>query len=244
MIRGLYSSATGMITQQDKINVLSNNLSNINTDGYKKDQVTLKTFDEELVTRMSDGVGIGTITQGSALDGVTTDLTQGSMEQTGLSTDLAISGNGFFAVQDAAGAVKYTRSGDFTVDSQGYMALSTGERVLGTNGAPLQVNGSTFAVASNGAVSVGGTQIGTIALADSQTAQVTKRRDGFFDIANPVRAGGILKQGYVEGSNVDAVNEMTGMMASTRVFQSCQEAFQVSGEALDKLITQVGSIKG
>lgn len=243
MIRGMYSSATGMISQYQKINIMGNNLSNIDTTGFKRDEMTLRSFADEITDRMSEGAQIGSLSTGVAVNGVTTDYTQGSPEQTFRNGDLAIVGNGFFAVQDATGGVKYTRNGSFVVDAGGYLALPSGERLLGANGGPLEVGGDSFTVATDGTVSAGGRAVGTVALYQPQNGVIAKRTDGFFDITTPAAAGGSIRQGFLEGSNVDAVTEMTGMMEATRTFQSCQQSFQVGDETLDKLISSVGSIR-
>lgn len=246
MVRGMYSAATGMITQYKKIDVLGNNIANINTDGFKSDSVSLKSFQEEITKRMADNEAIGTLSNGTAIGGVYTDYTQGPMEQTGKSTDLAVSGEGYFAVETArgAGGAKYTRDGNFSVDAGGCLELASGERLLGSDGAPLYVGGTDFTVSADGTVASGGRQLGKIQIESPQTAAaISKRTDGFFAITAGAQADGKIVQGSLENSNADAINEMTGMMQATRSFQSCQQAFQVGEDTLDKLINQVGSIK-
>jgi flagellar basal-body rod protein FlgG len=235
-----------MITQYKKIDVLGNNISNINTDGFKRDDLSLKSFDEEITTRMTDDVPVGSLSDGVAVDIVSTDYTQGAMEQTGRNTDLGISGDGFFAVEASpgGGGVKYTRDGNFSVDPGGFLALSSGERLLDSNGSPVKVSGDSFTAASDGTLTVGGVNIGSISLyGPAGPNGIAKRTDGFFDITAPTVSNGKIMQGFIEGSNVDAVDEMTGMMQATRSFQSCQQAFQVNSDTLDRLINQVGSLK-
>jgi flagellar basal-body rod protein FlgF len=246
MLRGIYSAATGMITQTKKINVLGNNIANVNTAGFKRDEIVLKSFDEELTTRLDDGTQVGSLSVGASIGGVSVDFTQGPMEQTNLATDLAITGNGFFAVEalPGSGGVKYTRDGNFQVDAQGFLALASGERLLSSDGNPLYTGGNGFAVSRDGKVNVSGNTLGNIALYCAQDGTYAKRSDGFFNIATPMKVNGSIMQGYVENSNVDAVDEMTGLMQAQRSFQSCQQAFQTAGQTLDKLINQVGSLRG
>lgn len=250
MVRGIFSAATGMITQYEQINVLGNNTANVNTPGFKADDLSFSTFGDEITSRMMDNVPVGTISKGVTVSGEGTDLSSGSYEGTDISTDLAISGNGFFAVQSpSGGGVKYTRDGEFSVDSQGFLALPTGERLLGVNGQPLNVGGSQFSVAKDGTVTTATGATAKIDIYDTQNEKqnVLKRTDGFFDIngATPVTqtATGSIMQGYLEDSNTDIVTNMTQMMEATRAFQGCQQAFQVSDDALDKLVTQVGTLK-
>lgn len=243
MVRGIFSSAAGMITQYKKINVLGNNTSNVNTPGFKQSSVSFATFGDEIARRMDDNTVIGSMPQYVTLDKETADLSQGNFKQTGLNTDLAVSGNGFFAVHDGNG-IKYTRAGDFSVDTQGYLALPTGERLIGANGTPLQVGTDNFAVSADGTVSTVAGAVGKINIYASQNnAQVVRRNDGFFNINGSQPANGMIKQGWLEDSNTDVVGNVTEMMAATRSFQGSQQAFQVTDQALDKLVTQIGSIK-
>lgn len=231
-----------MITQYKKINVLGNNTSNVNTPGFKQSSVSFATFGDEITSRMDDNAVIGDMSQYVVLDKESADLSQGAFKQTNLNTDLAISGNGFFAVQDGNG-VKYTRNGDFSVDAQGCLALPTGERLLGANGTPLQVGTDNFSVSADGTVSTTAGTVGKINLYIQNNAQVVRRNDGFFNINGAQPANGMIKQGWLEDSNTDVVGNVTEMMAATRSFQGSQQAFQVSDQALDKLVTQIGSVK-
>jgi flagellar basal-body rod protein FlgG len=250
MVRGIYSSASGMITQYKQIDVLGNNTANVDTPGFKANNLSFTTFGDEIAKRMQDNVAIGDMPAGVTIGGESTDLSSGSYQQTNISTDLAINGNGFFAVQSpSGGGVKYTRDGEFSVDSQGFLALPTGERLLDATGQQMNVGGDQISVAPDGTVTTATGAKEKIDIYDTQNEKqnVVKRADGFFDItgASPVTqtAIGSIKQGYIEESNTDMVSNMTQMMEATRAFQGCQQAFQISDDTLDKLVTQVGSIK-
>lgn len=238
MIRGIYSSASGMIAQYKRINVMGNDLDNADSQGFKSDAVTLRSFDEELAMRNGSSP-IGTIDAGVQVGGVQTDLSQGEMEQTGVSTNIAIEGNGFFAVAAPGSAVTYTRAGDFGADAAGYLALPSGQRLLDSTGAPVSAAG--FSLQANGSYTNAAGQSGTISLYNGTAA---KRTDGFFDLTGAqASTGANLLQGYVEKSNVSAVNGMTGLIEASRAFQSCQQAYNTATDTLDKLVTQVGSLR-
>ena len=244
MIRGIFTSASGMISEQRRLDVIGSNVSNINTAGYKSDTLELKAFDQELTSRMGEGAAVGTTTIGTTPYARYTDLSQGTYQQTNLDTDLAVNGDGFFAVQDTSGTVKYTRDGSFVVDAQGCLSLNSGERLLGANGQPLYVGTDRFTVSPSGAVTVGGNAAGQIDLyASAAAGGVAKRDDGFFDLTGPQRAGGTLRQGWVEGSNVDLVTSVTEMMSATRSFQANQSAYKSTEETLDKLVNLVGTLR-
>lgn len=245
MVRGLYSSAAGMTTQYKKIDMIGNNISNESTAGYKENSVSLTDFGRELAIRTTDGEGVGTMPLCVVLGKESTDLSGGTLKSTGISTDLAVAGAGFFAVESPnGGGVKYTRSGDFSVDAQGFLALPTGERLLSQAGTALRVGGSNFRISTDGTVRLtNGTASKTAVYTSANPNNIAKRKDGFFNITRPTVAAGQIKQGFLEDSNTDIITNMTEMMSSTREFQACQQAFEVSGAALDKLVTQVGAVK-
>lgn len=239
MIKGMYSSATGMLSQERRLDVIGNNIANVNTDGYRRDTIALRSFDDELVSRMDEDVAVGRLSTGAAPAAVRADLTPGSLRSTGLSTDLAAEGDGFFAVAGPNGT-EYTRDGNFHMDAQGYLALSGGERLLGADGQPVYVGTDRFSVGTDGTVTVAGARAGQIRLYASDGA--VRQADGFFALAAPRQADGAIRQGYLENSNVDPAQEITSMMAATRSFQSCQQAFDTADDTLDQLL-QAGSLR-
>ncbi|MDT3844644.1 MAG: flagellar hook-basal body protein [Bacillota bacterium] len=157
MYQGFYNLTSGMLTQQRNLNVVSNNMSNTQTAGYKSDTMVTSTFQEEMLLRT------GRVSKGNPQDmGITskirtqtetiTDYEQGSMEDTGSNLDFAIMGEGFFSVQ-TPGGVQYTRNGSFMIDDEGYLSISgrSGEgRVLGTDGQPILIKDERFSVDSDG----------------------------------------------------------------------------------------------
>ena len=141
MMKGFYNLTSGMASQQNRLNVVANNMTNISTAGYKAEHYTDRTFDEVMVSR------IGNIDKSHyqtmetyqshilAPDHLYTDFIQGSLEETNLPLDFAIQGEGFFAIQTVDG-VAYTRAGSFTLDNEGYLCLSELGRVLDREGNP------------------------------------------------------------------------------------------------------------
>ena len=131
MVKGLYTAFTGMVNEQKRLDVLSNNLANADTNGYKKEGTTSQTFADELAIRIKDtshyGIPkrLGTMSMGVHIGETYTDYSQGNYKITDNQTDFALDGNGFFAISytDKAGntSVKYTRDGAFIVNTQGYL---------------------------------------------------------------------------------------------------------------------------
>ena len=149
MVKGLYTAYTGMMEEQRRLDVLSNNLANSTTTGYKKEGTTNAAFARTLAIRIKDSGdhgmarGLGQIQLGDRIGETYTDYSQGSFKITDKPSDLAIGGDGYFAIAytDKQGntSVKYTRDGEFTVDNEGYFRTGNGDFLLNRNGA---VNGT------------------------------------------------------------------------------------------------------
>ena len=156
MVRGLYTAWTGMVNEQKRLDVISNNMANADTTGFKKQGVTSQSFDDELTIRIHDNnqynrtkVPIGNMNLGVKIGETYHDFSQGSLRETGNTYDLALSGDGFFTIQttDKQGvtSTKYTRDGSFTVTTEGYLVTKDGDYVLDTNGNRIQIPGAQTA---------------------------------------------------------------------------------------------------
>ena len=144
MVKGLYTAYTGMVNEQRRLDILSNNLANSTTTGYKKEGTTSSAFASKLAIKIKDQSDfliprqLGLINMGVKIGENYTDYSQGSLKVTGNAYDLAITGDGFFNVEftNKAGetSTKYTRDGAFVVDTEGYLVTKDGDYVLGQNG--------------------------------------------------------------------------------------------------------------
>jgi len=165
LIRGLYTGASGMAAQQVKLDAISNNLANLDTDGYKRDVTVHKAFAELLLRRMNDdGViknpfgssdmapVVGKLGTGVETNELFTEFEQGSLKQTDNDCDLAMDGEGFLCVQTPYGE-RYTRNGSFTIGKEGFLETQEGYPVLGENG-PIMVKANNFKVDKDGNVFV------------------------------------------------------------------------------------------
>ncbi|TCT26432.1 flagellar hook-basal body protein [Melghiribacillus thermohalophilus] len=176
MLRGYYTAASGMLSQQRRQEVLSNNMSNVLTPGYKAEQTTVRAFPEMLIERMEShklpvknsghipfSSRIGALNTGAYVHETLPTFTQGSLRETGFSTDFAIingelpdeNGYLFFTVENEDGTLRYTRNGNFTVDSEGFLVTSHGHYVLDENGERIQTGSEEFAVNSSGVIELG-----------------------------------------------------------------------------------------
>ncbi len=161
MVRGIYTGASGMIAQMERIAVISNNLANVNTPSYKRDTTLMKAFPEMLIHRINDdGVRVfplgsydlmpivGKLGTGVEVNEVYTRFTQGAFKQTDNPFDLALEGKGFFCVQTPEGE-RYTRNGSFLIDKDGFLVTKDGYKVLGENG-PIKIKKNNFIVDQDG----------------------------------------------------------------------------------------------
>lgn len=256
-----------MIEEQRRLDVLSNNLANSNTTGYKKEGTTNAAFDRQLALRIRDSGdlgfsrGIGDIQQGVKVGETYTDWSQGSFHITDEKSNLAIGGDGFFAIAftDKQGntSVKYTRDGEFTVDNQGYFRNGNGDYLLDMNGAtsgqiseanyvrvdPLQ----TYTVDELGNIWQNNTIVDTVGVVDvNDTDYLSKYGENLYDLVN----GGTvtrgtnfqIEQGTLETSNVNVVDEMVSMITIQRAYEAGQKVIQAEDETLEMATSQVGKV--
>lgn len=217
-----------MVAEQVRQGQLSNDLANASTPGYKADQSPQHSFGEVLVASGQGGPS-GKLDGGVALGKTFTDMNTGSIQETGEPLDFAIQGSGFFAVKTAQG-IRYTRDGQFTSTAAGVLTDSGGNPVLGQGGAQITVSAKgTVPAGSVGAFEVPG---------------AAKQGENLYTGTAGGKASGVVKQGALEGSGVDAAKVMVDMITSLRTFQSGQQAIQAIGQTLQTAATQVGSMNG
>jgi flagellar basal-body rod protein FlgG len=259
MIRGLYTSGYGMLTLNRKMDVVSNNLANVNTNGFKKDGVVFEEFSDVLAKRIYDygnrpvnsAQDIGYMALYNDIAEVYTDYTQGSLENTNLNTDFAINGDdsAFFAVavQDGAGNYRefYTRDGAFKLDDQGRLVTRDGFMVMGENGA-IFLEGDSFNVNSNGEIYQDDMYIDTLRVRKFDNPE-TLRKFGMnlVTVTEDTVEGefeGTVLQGYIERSNVDSIKEMVDMITILRSYEANQKMIQYQDSTLDKAVNDVGRV--
>jgi flagellar basal-body rod protein FlgF len=264
MIRSLYTSVSGLITQEAKQNVITNNLANVNTIGFKGDNLSVKKFDDVLIQnydKILNGKNvqnvIGSLSQGSQVDGVNTSFTQGMIESTDKWSDFAIEGKGFFAVQRENNGLNntfYTRDGHFHVNGQGYLANDSGDRVLASKvdvngqitGAPstIQVGNEEIKLQSDGSFLLNGQSYKFTTIDFENYDSLRKIGDNLYQGDNPIQSGSVsVKQNSLEKSNVNVINEMVNMMTTMRTFESNQKMLQSIDETLGKAVNEVGTVR-
>jgi flagellar basal-body rod protein FlgF len=248
MIRGLYTAAAGLATAQLRLGVVSNNVANASTPGYKQDQLpdeVGKAIDLQRFATNPQGGAIGNITLGPQVGLSQLDLTAGPLQETSNPLDLAIAGSGYFATQAADGTTRYTRDGGFRNDANGNLLARDGSAVLDTAGQPIQLPAGDVAVAADGTVLVDGNQVAQLQVVDfAPGSQLNKVGNGMFTPAagaTPQAANGAqLYQGYLEGSNVDMSESMVATMNLVRAYEANQKLLQMQDETLKSTVNEVG----
>lgn len=246
MFQGFYNLASNMITQNRNLNVISNNMANVSTPGYKSDKIIESTFREELIYRYDQAgrTPVGNVSWVDTEAERVTNYTEGGLRGTERLLDVAIGGRGFFAIQTDNGVV-YSRDGSFNLDNQGYLTLSGIGRVLGNNG-PIRLTTDKVSIDSQGNImSEDGFQnFGRIQVVDfADYSQLTKITGGVFrsaaagqNVQDPQ-----IKQAYLEDSNVSMIDEMTAMMSGQRALQSSSQLFRMYDQLTGKIV-QLGSM--
>lgn len=248
MLRGLYMAGTGMLTQINKMDVISNNLSNVNTNNYKEDELVTSAFHDVLLNRLNDGStnnnSVGNINYGVYTDEVKTSFEQGSLEHTGDDLDIALQGQGFLTVAAPQGT-RYIRGGSFQVNSQGYLATAEGYILMGSNG-PVKVDSSNFAIDKAGNVSTANGIINNLNVINfSDTNKLRKEGNSLFNTTagnNTVPFTGEVVQGSVEHSNVNIIKQMVNMMETNRNYESNQRVAKMFDDSLNKAVNDVGKV--
>ena len=243
MIKGIYNSAAGMLTRMVQQDVIANNLANAATPGYKKDGAFLNTMLEASLVLQKDARQNPLILNAQRIE---TDMSQGGLRATGNPFDLALQGPGYFAVETPSGTM-YTRAGSLTLNAEGELVTLTGYRVMGEGGA-IQLPPGEFAVSDRGAISVDGVEVNQLKIAKfSESNSLVKKADGLF----AARSGAIetkapettVSQGFVEDSNVSAIQEMVEMINMQQAYQASARALMAQDETLEKTVNQVGAVR-
>lgn len=249
MVRGIYAAGTGMLLQRRKMETITSNLTNVETSGYKKNYLVSHSFDDVLLERINDpsvtmNYYAGPYNFGTQVDQVYLDFTQGSFEPTGLSTDLAIAGDGFF-VMETEGGERYTRASAFYLNAEGCLTDGEGHYLLGENGR-LRVMSDDFSVNTNGDIFINGEYYDTIRVVQFEDNSVLRSQGSnlFSAEAEPVQATDFeVKQGFLEGSNVQAAREMVDMITVYRAYETNQRMLTMYDEIVGKAVNEIGGLR-
>jgi flagellar basal-body rod protein FlgF len=252
MIYGLYLSASGVMANSYRQDVISNNLANAETNGFKRD---LATFYERPTEASVRGMG-GNCTNplmeqlGGGILAMPTlvDAGQGDLETTGNNLDVAIQGKGFFTVSDGK-STKLTRDGRFNVDGEGFLSLASapGQRVLDPDGQPIPVDvRKQISIAEDGVIVQDGKPGNKIGLFDAPNPRELTKLGGTLlsvpDVKKLVPSAATLRGQFLERANVDPATELGQLMETQRQLEANANMIRYQDQMLDKLVNQVGKI--
>lgn len=252
MIYGLYLSATGVLANSYRQDVIANNLANAETVGFKRD---LALFHERLTASQEErhlgqwsDPRLENLGGGLLASPTTVDITQGELEPTGNNLDVAIEGPGFFTIDDH-GEKKLTRDGRFIIDRAGQLVLSNGmdHRVLGTDGRPIAlVPGIPAQIGKDGVITQGGRAVNRIGVFDvPNPAELRKQGDlliTYPDMKQIRPAPALLRSQFVERANIDPANELATLMDVQRQLEANANMIRYQDQTLSKLVNEVGKI--
>ncbi|WP_297416907.1 flagellar hook-basal body complex protein [Clostridium sp.] len=256
MIRGLYTSVSGLIALQNEQEVVTNNIANVNNIGYKKRDLTKSSFEDVMISNRQNLLGneyvrnnIGTLNLGVKVNDVDTVFTQGSFKETDNMTDFAIDGRGFFVAQDGNKEV-YTRDGNFKVNAQGYLITNDGSQVLGVNNTtgarePIYIGNSKFTLDGENNINIEGVGItDKLLTADFQNYNSMKPLgDNYITDQNPIYNATVnVKQNFLESSNVDPSAELVKLMEIKRQFETNQKFVKLQDDTLQKAANDIGRV--
>lgn len=233
---GLIEATETMMAQTRRLDQVANNLANVDTTGYKREDIT---FWEMLYKANNHPERVG-----KAIHDVT-NLKEGALQQTNNPLDLAIHGNGYFKVETPNGE-RLTRAGQFLVNNKQQLVTQQGYPVLADGGA-ITINGTDIAIGKNGSVSVDGRLVGTLDIVTAANLRDIQKAGGnLLQITN----GGeeepatevTVNQGYLEKSNVSTMREMTAMIDLQRAYQSQQKIINTIDDMDSKAISRVGKL--
>lgn len=257
MLRSLYTGWTGMFNQQQRLDVISNNMANATTVGYKKEGVTSQTFDDYLTVKIRDGSeewkhrSIGNINPGVKIGEVYTDYSQGSLRETGNTYDLALDGEGFFTVNvtDREGntSTRYSRAGSFHITNDGYIVDAEGNHLQSEAGdLQVPVDAGKVVISESGDVYADGEHIDRLLIADFEDYNYLKKfQDTYYQPVNGAEmkeSKAAVRQGYTEQANVNIVNEMVNLIAITRAYEASQKVVKTADSTLELAVSSVGKV--
>jgi flagellar basal-body rod protein FlgG len=251
MLRGLYTAYTGMLNEQYRMDIMSNNLANADTVGFKKEGSTSEAYSEVMAVKIKDATEspntpkkLGNMSLGVKIGETYTDFTQGSLRYSDNTYDLALGGDGYFNVEftNKAGetSTKYTRAGNFTLTQDGYLVTKEGDYVLGTDGRiQLSTTAGTTYIDRVGNIYQDDKLVASLKITDFEdTSYLTHYGETYWDALDGAEPKDAeypnIQQGYTEMSNVSVVKEMVNMITISRQYEANQKMLTTFDDSLEK----------
>ncbi|KUK65859.1 MAG: Flagellar basal body rod protein FlgG [Desulfotomaculum sp. 46_80] len=255
MIEGIFVSSAALNVQQERLDLLSQDLENINTCGYKKRSLIIENNFKDLVNSNTESLlkknikDIPEINYSGLAPFIAHDYTDFSpavMKETKVPTDFALNSEGFFVIQTSDNE-QYTRNGTFSIDADGYLVNISGNKVLGEDG-PLKTGAQNFLLAKDGAITVNGQSAGKIRVVTFEEPQLLLY-EGSGCFSQPSQGAGLkdeenpqISRGFLELANVDLPDDMVNMIEISRTYEANQRVIRTQDDLLGKAI-QIGNAK-
>lgn len=259
MIRGLYTSGWSMLAIEKKMDVITNNMANVNTNAYKKDVMVFESFPELLTKRINDlksnlnpSANVGSMQLGFDVGEIFTNYNQGQIQKTDNKLDMSIrdSDASFFTLKiiDDAGNEKtfFTRDGAFALNADNMLVTKDGHAVYGLKGA-IRLQSSEFTVMPDGTVMQDGQFVDKLLIKEfTDTKTLRKAGNNLVeatDLSEEKAFSGTIQQGFLELSNVNIVKEMVDMITVMRAYEANQKVLQAQDGTLEKAVNEIGALR-
>jgi len=244
MDQGIYTAASGAIAMEERLSIISNNLANINTTGFKKDGIAFEKFLKNLDTENLYPGQYRNIPVDVMVGEYYIDTTEGSCRKTGNPLDAAIIGDGFFAVNTEEGQ-RYTRAGSFRISTDGLLVTPQGHTVQGEGG-DISLGAGDIEIGFDGTVRVNGNIVDVLQVVHIDEGSLERSANGLFKVKEgyapiPVESP-VVSQGNIETSNVDPVKEMVGLISTQRAYESFQRVIKSFNDTYSQSIRNVGTL--
>ncbi|MCE5274006.1 MAG: flagellar basal-body rod protein FlgF [Deltaproteobacteria bacterium] len=244
MDQGIYTAASGAIAMEDRLAVISNNLANLNTSGFKKDRMSFEQFQKLLDTStLYPGqyrtVPIDVITSSHSID-----TSPGPCQKTGNPLDVSLVGDGFFVVNTENGP-RYTRAGSFHLSPEGLMETAQGYAVQGEGG-DIALDAGDVVIDSKGNINFNGSTVDTLQVVNIPPESLVREGNAMFAVKEGVSPEPLesvnVSQGFLEMANVDPVKEMVEMITTQRAYESFQKMIRSVNDAYSYSMRNVGTV--
>jgi flagellar basal-body rod protein FlgF len=246
MDQGMYTAAAGAIAMEERLNIISNNIANLNTTGFKKDQMSFEQFMRQLDTSMLYTGQYKTVPIDVVAVSSSIDLTPGTPVKTGNELDVAIMGDGFFVVNTDKG-VRYTRAGSFQLSAENTIITPQGYAVQGDGGdITLDPTKTNLVISSLGKITQDSDEVGTFQIVTIPPEELVRQGNNLFSVREgytpePVEKPA-LNQGSLETANVEPITEMVEMIAAARAYDAFQKVIRSVNDAYSYSIHNVGTV--
>ena len=246
MSNGFYTAAQAMLIQQRRLNTIANNIANVKTNGYKKEETVISSFQESLNYRIDEAgkTRIGSSSKLQGIDEINFRFDIANLEDTNRSLDIALVSEGFFTVKQND-QIYYTRDGSFEIDIEGYLVTSNGARVQGTKGDIRVIDDNFIALDSGIITNARGQILDTLQIvAPNENTKLVKLQNGYFaeTTGNMKQTTPWVMQSMLEHSNVDVTEEMTQLIEVQRNFQSVANALKTIDGLNARAMSEIGKV--